>query len=125
MGTLSKEIGKTRSEGSSKRRQLTSRFIERLAADWEMHGDACLEQLRLEDNTTYCTLVAKLVPAQVAVEVEQVMPELEHLKTSEEVFAYIEGEIANLRAQRTLRQDYDERIAGTLAIADGKTPAPR
>jgi hypothetical protein len=93
----SKELGRPRSEG--KRRALTSKFIEALAADWEQHGEAALEQVRLEDPSRYCELVARLVPVQAQVEVENALPELEGLKTSEEVFQYIEAEIARMRAE--------------------------
>ena len=116
--TLSKEA---RAEGTSKRRALTSKFIEALQRSWELNGADAIEQLRLEDNTAYCQLVAKLTPVETRVEVEQTMPELEHLKTSEEVFAWIEGEIANLRAQQTLRVDYEERIN---AVAAPRKEAP-
>jgi hypothetical protein len=63
--------------GPSKRNELTGRFIEALAKDWQIFGDEVIERVRTESPVKYAELVARLVPIESKVQVEQTSPELE------------------------------------------------
>ena len=62
MGATLPKGQKTR---STARAQLTQRFVEALARDWELWGPQVLERVREESPEKYCELVAKLVPQEV------------------------------------------------------------
>lgn len=53
---------------TTKRTELNDRFINQLALDFEVHGEAVIEKLRLSDLRAYSNLVAALVPKRLEVE---------------------------------------------------------
>jgi hypothetical protein len=49
------------------RNRLTSKFIEALAADFDLHGDATIRITRVEKPAEYLKLISSLLPREFAV----------------------------------------------------------
>jgi hypothetical protein len=49
------------------RNRLTSKFIEALAADFDLHGDAAIRITRVEKPAEYLKLIAGLLPKEFAI----------------------------------------------------------
>src|ERR1700733_10058857 len=56
------------------RNKLGSQFVENLQADFEDHGAGVIQRVRLEDPTAYFQTIARLLPKELAIAVEQRLP---------------------------------------------------
>jgi hypothetical protein len=56
------------------RNKLGSQFVENLSADFDEHGAAVIQRVRLEDPTAYFTTIARLLPKELSVAIEQRLP---------------------------------------------------
>lgn len=56
------------------RNKLGSQFVENLSADFDEHGAGVIQRVRLEDPTAYFTTIARLLPKELTVAVEQRLP---------------------------------------------------
>lgn len=90
------------------RNRITMRFLEALCADFEEHGVAVIERVRLESPAAYLRVVAKLVPAHLVVHEETRLDEL----SDGEVATYL----AALRGHLALRHELEQ--AGGAALGD-------
>ena len=107
MGATLNKGPKTR---STARAQLTQRFVEALAKDWEIWGPQVLERVREESPEKYCELVAKLVPQEVLL-AQTEHAELEAM-SPEELRAFMISEVQALYGVKL--------IEGSTAATDDK-----
>jgi hypothetical protein len=56
------------------RNKLGSQFVENLSADFEEHGAGVIQRVRLEDPTAYFQTIARLLPKELSVAIEQRLP---------------------------------------------------
>ena len=49
--------------------RLAQAFIDKLAKHWDKHGDLAIKRLFADDVSTYCKLIAHLIPKDVLIEV--------------------------------------------------------
>src|ERR1700733_4728283 len=56
------------------RNKLGSQFVENLSADFDEHGAGVIRRVRDEDPTAYFTTIARLLPKELSVAIEQRLP---------------------------------------------------
>ncbi|MGA2055635.1 MAG: hypothetical protein ABSG88_10015, partial [Bradyrhizobium sp.] len=56
------------------RNKLSSQFVENLSADFDEHGAGVIQRVRIEDPTAYFTTIARLLPKELSVAIEQRLP---------------------------------------------------
>ena len=76
-----------RGKPKGSRNKLGSQFVENLAADFDEHGAAVIQRVRIEQPHVYFTTIAKLLPKELAVAMQttQAGPTAEHWPMMREI----------------------------------------
>lgn len=72
---------KGRPKGS--KQKLAEDFLSALHDDFKEHGQEAIKRLRAEDNSTYCRILAGIVPKDVSVEVVRSVADLTDAELAE------------------------------------------
>jgi hypothetical protein len=62
--------------------RLAQAFIDKLAKHWDKHGDLAIKRLFQDDVSTYCKLIAHLIPKDILIEVNH------HIELKAEIEAF-------------------------------------
>ena len=90
------QSGNPKGRPKSSKQKLAEEFLAALNEDFKVHGTAAIQKLREEDNSTYCRILAGIVPKDVSVEVVRSVSTL----TDDELVSYLsEGSGAGVAEQ--------------------------
>jgi hypothetical protein len=62
--------------------RLAQAFIDKLAKHWDKHGELAIKRLFQDDVSTYCKLIAHLIPKDILIEVNH------HIELKAEIEAF-------------------------------------
>lgn len=77
------QSGNPKGRPKSSRQKLAEEFLAALNDDFKEHGTAAIRKLREEDNSTYCRILAGIVPKDVSVEVVRSVADLTDAELAE------------------------------------------